>query len=570
MEPIQIFQVLRITNLKPVKGNNFDPKSFFYQQTFGNYSKDYQNTTGVAAEETSVQQAIKLEVNDAIDEKQERAVVAECKPEVEVVEVKVKEIHEFFREKLRNCMSQDVFNVKRSQPYILKEILNSSNDLEDSLIYSNSNLHPLSFSLGQYKFCFKSRNEVKYPTPKLLCYEDFEQCPKQLIYPNVVEGNKLDDHKGIIATDPYLLKRFSGIVKDMIGQILRRLVGGPPVSLSVRIFEPKSTLHRNIEAWSYAPIYLNKASQSNISPIERVKLVTTFVVSGLVLTCKQLKPFNPLIGETFEGEFYDGTKVYGEHIGHYPTLSRYLIIGKNNDFKLHCCFDLDAITSSFGGEITIVQKGNITIEFPKINEKIVYRMPLMKLENCRSEEERNCYVYDFLELYDIKNEIKSMISFAHNSKKKLNFIGAIVSHKVDVKLVGSEKEKKVTSKYLENFNKYIDSEDKAKYLTKNKLSAPISVITGDFTEFIKFDSDKYWDLKADEGHYAYPCRNVLPSDTRYREDLIWLYYALHYSRNKAEYDLFMKYSQGWKSETEYIQRKEREIRAEFRKKLNKK
>ena len=42
------------------------------------------------------------------------------------------------------------------------------------------------------------------------------------------------------------------------------------VSLPVRIFEPRSTLERMLDAWCTAPLYLTKAARCN-DPIERMK-----------------------------------------------------------------------------------------------------------------------------------------------------------------------------------------------------------------------------------------------------------------------------------------------------------
>lgn len=39
----------------------------------------------------------------------------------------------------------------------------------------------------------------------------------------------------------------------------------------------------------------------------------------------QHKPFNPLLGETFQGKFYDGTKFYMEHTSHHPPITNFLI-----------------------------------------------------------------------------------------------------------------------------------------------------------------------------------------------------------------------------------------------------
>lgn len=39
----------------------------------------------------------------------------------------------------------------------------------------------------------------------------------------------------------------------------------------------------------------------------------------------QDKPFNPLLGETLQGQFHDGTKFFCEHTSHHPPITNFLI-----------------------------------------------------------------------------------------------------------------------------------------------------------------------------------------------------------------------------------------------------
>ena len=58
----------------------------------------------------------------------------------------------------------------------------------------------------------------------------------------------------------------------------------------------------------------------------------------------------------------------------------------------------------------------------------------------------------------------------------------------------------------------------------------------------------------------YPSDNELPSDSRYREDRIWL---KHYFDNKEFYKVFERYAQRWKLGLEAQQRFDRELRKEY-------
>lgn len=96
------------------------------------------------------------------------------------------------------------------------------------------------------------------------------------------------------------------------------------VSLPVRIFEKRSAIERILDIFSTGPIYLKKAAESQ-SQFDRMKYVIAFVVSGVHQTIDMRKPFNPIIGETFEGYWPDGAKIYCEHISHHPPITTYLI-----------------------------------------------------------------------------------------------------------------------------------------------------------------------------------------------------------------------------------------------------
>ena len=53
-----------------------------------------------------------------------------------------------------------------------------------------------------------------------------------------------------------------------------------------------------------------------------MKLVTLFYIGMSNLYLKILKPFNPILGETFECSF-GGIPVYTEQISHHPPISAF-------------------------------------------------------------------------------------------------------------------------------------------------------------------------------------------------------------------------------------------------------
>lgn len=82
------------------------------------------------------------------------------------------------------------------------------------------------------------------------------------------------------------------------------------------------------------------------------------------------------------------------------------------------------------------------------------------------------------------------------------------------------------------------------------LIKKICDIEGSWLKSLVIDGKKYWDIEQNEPMRQVPdmSEQVLPSDWRYREDLIWL-----------KYD-YMKIAQKWKFRIEEQQRKDRRLR----------
>lgn len=95
------------------------------------------------------------------------------------------------------------------------------------------------------------------------------------------------------------------------------------VSLPVRIFEPRSTIERIVDWFSFIPTFLKDSI--NKKPLERFKDCITSIVSSFHMSVSLWKPFNPILGETFQANFDDGTQISCEHISHHPPISSFLV-----------------------------------------------------------------------------------------------------------------------------------------------------------------------------------------------------------------------------------------------------
>jgi len=93
-----------------------------------------------------------------------------------------------------------------------------------------------------------------------------------------------------------------GIILEVMKRAGKQLLEGKnmvSVSLPVKIFEPRSMLKRITDNWGTTMLYLNKIAECG-NPIQRMKYYIAFALSGLHMGLKQLKPFNPILGETYE------------------------------------------------------------------------------------------------------------------------------------------------------------------------------------------------------------------------------------------------------------------------------
>ena len=353
----------------------------------------------------------------------------------------------------------------------------------------------------------------------------------------------IDNKLGLVLVDKAICKKFNGVIGEVIKQLFKALFTGKPVSLSVKIFEPKSTLERILKYWSFAPQFLSKGNESS-DPIERMKWAISLCVSGLYVSAKQLKPFNPILGETYQGVFDEGSKVYAEHTGHYPSAARYLIDDKNFKFSGYIEFVTD--TEGLGSKIVIKQQGTLKVEYNKYKDSpIVYNLPHIKLLNAKSEENRSSIWTGCAVFADVKNNLKGVVKFDESNKIIHSFEGSIYSHKFPA-------------------NYKFDSISEMKLGEKKCSDKILTSCKGSWLENIKFENKVYWDINQNEPSFLNPIANCLPSDGRYREDLTWLHRSFN-ATNEADRIKFQDYAQEWKLNLEAMQRNERDIRKKSQK-----
>ena len=179
---------------------------------------------------------------------------------------------------------------------------------------------------------------------------------------------------GMKVTDEEAIKEQRGVVWDLVKQVGQSFTQGGSltrISIPVHIAEPRSYLERIVDGWCYAPVYLKQAAYEE-DPVERLKLIITFAIAGLSNTVTAKKPFNPILGETFEADFEDGTNIFCEQTSHHPPVTNWNVVGPNNCYHFYGFGEWSA--SLRGNSIKGVQKGFHYIDFED-GTKIRYELP---------------------------------------------------------------------------------------------------------------------------------------------------------------------------------------------------
>ena len=430
-------------------------------------------------------------------------------------------------------------------------------------VLSFNNLHPFSIFYGtKYEKLIKNNNELMLPAPNFIVKTDWCK-PEDTSFDAIMEGIRIDDEQGLVIDSPELQKKFSGIVGDIILQILR-VPFGHHISLNIKMFEPNTVLSRYMKLFSYANTYLLKACESNLSPYERFKYIIAFYFSGLFICCNQLKPFNPFLGETYQGEFSNGAKIYVENVTHTPLVARFLVRYKKK-YEISGYWALAVNTKSLGSEMIINQKGPIRVYFPELNESFVGHIPFIKAINARSEKKRAMLFFGSLVCVDQKHNYKCWIQFNFNKKVFHEIRGCTMEYEFpDNYKFDADKEWNFGLEFDMDKDMKVNQKKtkmKGNYIIKENIS-------GSFIDYLKIGNDVIWDIKKNLPEQITPVKYCLPSDGRFREDLQWLYRSINNKKDDKEEEIYRDIGMKWKVMMEEFNRWERKHRADYKQLMN--
>ncbi|XP_013209597.2 oxysterol-binding protein-related protein 7 [Microtus ochrogaster] len=149
------------------------------------------------------------------------------------------------------------------------------------------------------------------------------------------------------------------ILRNNIGKDLSK------VSMPVQLNEPLNTLQRLCEELEYSNL-LDQASRMT-DPCERMVYIAAFAVSAYSSTYHRAgcKPFNPVLGETYECERPDrGFRFISEQVSHHPPISACHAESENFIFWQ----DMKWKNKFWGKSLEIVPVGTVNVSLPRFGD----------------------------------------------------------------------------------------------------------------------------------------------------------------------------------------------------------
>lgn len=284
------------------------------------------------------------------------------------------------------------------------------------------------------KLLYTLKDIIQAPPPTYLRYRDLLHKPEDVHYRKILDGWEILDNGTLRCYNQKILDKSKGVVKDVISQAASNIFSGQNVigiSLPIRIFEARSLIERIGDWFGFGPIFLKEAGRIQ-DPLERFKLCIAFVVAGLYTSVQLLKPFNPILGETFQSFFEDGTRVYCEHSSHHPPISNFLVEDSENLYTISGFFEFKAKISS--GQLQMRNDGPINIRFPD-GQHVVGSHPTKKLGGMIWGD-RTLVNDDTFTFEDKANGLKAVILF--KEKKNDRFAGKLYRYKPELNLQKKE------------------------------------------------------------------------------------------------------------------------------------
>ncbi|XP_046534751.1 oxysterol-binding protein-related protein 2 [Equus quagga] len=189
------------------------------------------------------------------------------------------------------------------------------------------------------------------------------------------QENGLQKHRTSLPAPMFTRSDFSvwSILKKCIGLELSK------ITMPIAFNEPLSFLQRITEYMEH--VYLIHKASRQPQPLDRMQSVAAFAVSAVASQWERTgKPFNPLLGETYELIREDlGFRFISEQVSHHPPISAFYSEGLSQDFLFHG--SIYPKLKFWGKSVEAEPRGTITLELLKHDEAYTWTNPTCCVHN---------------------------------------------------------------------------------------------------------------------------------------------------------------------------------------------
>ncbi|XP_035378482.1 oxysterol-binding protein-related protein 2b isoform X1 [Electrophorus electricus] len=207
-------------------------------------------------------------------------------------------------------------------------------------------------------------------------------------FKDAMVGDSTEKNNGTITQENGIRKRRSALPAPMFSRnnfsvwsILKKCIGLElsKITMPIVFNEPLSFLQRISEYMEHT--YLVHKACAQAESIERMQAVAAFAVSAVASQWDRTgKPFNPLLGETYELLREDqGFRLVSEQVSHHPPISAFHAEGLAQDFVFHG--SIYPKLKFWGKSVEAEPKGTITLELLKHKEAYTWTNPLCCVHN---------------------------------------------------------------------------------------------------------------------------------------------------------------------------------------------
>ncbi len=373
-------------------------------------------------------------------------------------------------------------------------------------------------------------------------YLSLPELHKRVDMETALNGWQVDDSDGSLKfTDEEVIKKQKGVLLKIFAQAIKSLMFSNLVGLSLpaRIFDSITMLEYFAYGTRYAPHYISKAAAIN-DPLERLKLFVAGTVASLHCCLKSGVPLNPRLGETLQAGLEDGTQIFMEQTSHHPPITHVLYIGPNGSYVMYGKLKLEGKLSI--NSMSFFSESKLKVRFQDGQTLESTGFPTLHVSGLGLGS-RTLTFEDSFQCADRARGLRAVVFFNYGeSTGVFSSAKTVPKHCI---------EGLIYTPNNSEFNIYEKEKAHSVAELKNDVKTEHGRIKGSWLRSVSIDDAMYWDMeKVKPTRFLY-ANNPIPSDSRFREDLIWL------RRGNVEY------ASAWKSALAIRQRQDKALSEKY-------